>query len=322
MKWRRVLFVVLGLVVLVLAAVGGLIAWSGGEAQARIDRRWEVSGKEFPIPFALTASEREAVLAALPPEAPPPDFDAVAKERAARRGKVLMETRLGCVECHGANLQGKLVADAMPVWKWVAPNITAGGMTAGYTAADWDRILRHGVRRDGSSALMPAEDYAGLADREVSDIATYVSTVAASDVKQPPTEIGPLGKILLATGKMPISAEDIDHARVQPVLPPRPGINLEFGQHIAQVCVGCHRADYSGGPIRQGPPEWPAASNLTKLKDWKKNDFFKSMREGVRPDGTSIDPVMPWAAMGHMSDVELEAMFVYFQSLDVKPTGE
>ncbi len=329
MKLKRILYVIFGVVAAAGIAVGGLIAWAGSEAQARIERQWDFEGKDFPIPFALTASEQQALLAAHPVDVtnttdvpPPPDFVAIATKRAAARGKLLMETRLGCVECHGKDLQGKLVADAMPVWKWVAPNITSGGKTAGYTAADWDRILRHGVRKDGQSALMPAEDYVGLADREVSDIAMYVQTVAASDVQQPPTELGPVGKVLLATGKMPISVEDIDHKRVQPVLPPRPAVNLEFGRHVAQVCVGCHRVDYSGGPIAQGPPEWPPAANLTVLQQWSQADFFKAMRDGVRPDGREISEVMPWQAMKHMSDVELSAMFLYFQTLDAKPNGE
>src|SRR5437868_13020201 len=34
----------------------------------------------------------------------------------------------GCAECHGANGAGKLVFDAGPVMKVVAPNITPGGM--------------------------------------------------------------------------------------------------------------------------------------------------------------------------------------------------
>jgi mono/diheme cytochrome c family protein len=88
-------------------------------------------------------------------------------------GAALVNGRLGCAECHGSDGRGKLVADAQPVWTWYAPNITRGGVTRDYRAADWDRIVRHGVKKDGSTATMPSMDFMQLSDQELSDAAAY-----------------------------------------------------------------------------------------------------------------------------------------------------
>lgn len=247
------------------------------------------------------------------------DLDAEALRRAIERGQHLSEVRLGCADCHGVDYGGKLVADAMPVWRWFAPNITKGGLTKDYTSADWDRIIRHGVKPDGTNATMPAIDYQRLSDREVSDVAAFIESRPEVDTVQPPTKLGPIGKALMAFKKMPISAEMIDHSMTNGALPPEMAVNAEFGEHIVQTCVGCHGADFSGGPIAGGPPDWPPASNLRNteagLGSWTEADFITAMREGTRPDGSALNPIMPWEMLSKLSDTELKAMWVYFSGL-------
>jgi len=243
---------------------------------------------------------------------------------AVERGRYLATVRLGCVECHGADFAGKLIVDGQPVWTWYAPNITRGGVTAAYSAEDWDRLIRHGVKPDGTNATMPAVDYAALSDQEVSDVIAFAQSLPASDAVQPPTQLGPVGVGLLAFGVMPIAAEEIDHQRPHLPTPPPKAINATFGGHVAQTCVGCHRGDFSGGPIAAGPPDWPLASNLTPggdMASWSEADFLRAMQQGVRPDGRQLSPVMPWSTFAGMDQQELKAMWVYFQGLEAKPTG-
>jgi cytochrome c553 len=134
--------------------------------------------------------------------------------------------------------------------------------------------------------------------------------------------------MLLATGKLPLSAEGIaDHHGVHPALPPETGNTVEFGRHLVQVCTGCHRKDLSGGPIAVGPPDWPAAGNLTPdgegLQGWTYAQFATVMRTGERPDGSRVkapmDLMMPYAQ--EMTEVEMQALWTYLQSVDGKPTG-
>jgi mono/diheme cytochrome c family protein len=327
--------------VLVVAAAGAF-AYASMQAKARLARTWpDVKGMEVPVPWPLTEAEVAAIREAKQAEAPKPDagsteappepmagvdLTAIAMERAVERGKYLATVRLGCVQCHGENFAGMLVADAQPVWTWYSPNVTRGGLTKDFKSADWDRAIRHGVLPDGRSSTMPAGDYAGLSDRELSDLIAYVKSLPPSDHVSPPTAIGPLGKILLGFGVMPINAEEIDHTKPHLAVPPEAAVTVEYGAHLASACVGCHRATFNGGKIAQGPPDWPPARNLTpagELASWTADDFLKTLRTGVRPNGEPLKPPMADMAKSarQMSDVELKAMFLYFQSLPPLPDG-
>ncbi len=85
----------------------------------------------------------------------------------------------------------------------LGPNITAGqgGRVASYDPADWDRICRHGVLPDGRPAAMPSEDYQLMSDQEQSDIVFFVQSQPAVDNEVAPVALGPLEKLLMATGK-------------------------------------------------------------------------------------------------------------------------
>jgi mono/diheme cytochrome c family protein len=336
-----------GTAIALAGAAGALYAWAGSAAQAKFDRAWpDVAGKDLPIPFPLTEAEIGALrlerLAAMPPPDPsaPPleaadavpvdplaglDLDAIALERAVARGARLATTRLGCVECHRADGGGGLVADAMPVWRFTAPNITVSGRTKDFTAADFNRILRHGVGKDGTTSAMPAVDTARLSDREVSDLAAWVRSLPPSDRESEEIEIGPLGRFLFALDQIPLSAERIDHAAARPVEPPPEAVEVAFGAHVAQTCVGCHRDNFEGGPILGGDPAWPPAANLTPhesgLKGWTAEQFRTLLREGKRPDGSVVSDVMPYKMLKAMSDTEIDAMFLYLQSLAPLPKG-
>ena len=45
---------------------------------------------------------------------------------------------------------------------------------------------------------------------------------------------------------------------------------------------------------------------------------MRALREGVRPDGTTLSPSMPWKAMGRMNDLELHALYAYLKSIPPK----
>ena len=66
----------------------------------------------------------------------------------------MIESRVGCVDCHKADFGGGAIFDNAPMGRWVAPNLTSGkgSVTKDYKTSDWDRILRHGVRKDGTAA--------------------------------------------------------------------------------------------------------------------------------------------------------------------------
>ena len=70
------------------------------------------------------------------------------------RGRYIFMSR-GCTECHGVDGAGKTFVDDGKGMLLHAPNITPvpGGVVANYTADDWTRTIRHGVKPNGRPAI-------------------------------------------------------------------------------------------------------------------------------------------------------------------------
>ena len=152
-----------------------LFAVASVKASARLGRKFDTHRIDIPLPEASDAA-------------------------AVARGKHLVEARYGCTVCHGSDLAGGVMIDDPAIGSVLGPNLTQGkgGRTAGYTMADWDRIVRHGVKPDGSPAVMPSEDFFKMSDAELSDIVAYVRARPAVDAEVAPPELrssrqGPAG---------------------------------------------------------------------------------------------------------------------------------
>jgi mono/diheme cytochrome c family protein len=276
----------------------------------------------FPVPFPLSPAEVDSL--GLSPE----EAEAMALDRALERGRHLVQARYGCADCHGEDFGGGTMAEAGPVGSFYGPNLTAGagGRTAGFTPSDWDAIVRHGVLPDGARAIMPAVDFLRMSDRELSDIMAYVGSLPPVDRTMPPSTLGPVGKILVATGKMPFSADLVASlAPSHPLTPPAAAVTPEFGAHVAAPCAGCHGLDLAGGPVPGGPPDWPLAANLTPHADglagWSYDDFRRAVLEGRRPDGTELRVPMTIVLplFRNMTETELEAMWLHLSSIPPLP---
>jgi mono/diheme cytochrome c family protein len=237
------------------------------------------------------------------------------------RGRYLYNTR-GCAHCHGANGAGKTVISEGGMYV-VAPNITAGANSAvtGYTTVDWVRTLRHGVKRNGNPVMiMPSEDYNRLTDDDTAALVAYARQLPPVPGERTLIQVPVPVKVLYAFGVIRDASEKIDHT----LPPPRPveaGISVEHGAYVANACIGCHGARLSGGKIPNGPPTWPAASNLTPGKGSAMTryptpeTFLAMMRSGHRPDGSTISPVMPFGSLGQMNDTDLRALHAYLKTV-------
>ncbi len=321
----------------------------------------ELQGKDLPVPFPLTDAEvaelRDEARARLQAEAaatdgttaevvdngdqaPAPDpsgkaepaadplegvdLDALALERAVERGSRIANTRAGCGECHGTDGGGKTILDVAMLGTWVAPNITTGRPSP-LTPAQWDLAVRHGVAADGTRSSMPSKDYAMWADRDVSDLIAYYQSLPPQDRQGPPLTLGPIFTMLTLQGQIGESVDQIDHAAERPTLPPDPAASVEFGAYLGSVCMGCHGNELSGGPIPGGDPAWPPALNLTPhetgTRGWTLEQFDQAVRMGQGSKGTLDKASMPWPTFNGLSDVEVEALYKWTQSLEPKEYG-
>ena len=264
-------------------------------SERRIDRRYEVAAEDIALPSDPGAIERGAHVAIL----------------------------RGCTACHGGDLAGRTFVDDTMLGRVYAPNLTPTGHGEHMTPADWERAVRHGVGHDGRSLIiMPALELHGLGAADLGDLIVYMRSLDPVEQSWPAPRVGPVGRMLLVFDAADIvPAEHIDHRAPHP---PAPAVAAtpEYGGYLASSCTGCHKPDFAGGPI---PGEKGAvAANLTMdeatgLGRWSEADFVKTLRTGMRPDGSALNPVMPWQITAQMTDVELSAIWNYLKTLPVLP---
>ena len=206
------------------------------------------------------------------------------------------------------------------------PNLTRGkgGVGADYTDMDYVRAIRRGVRRDGRSLIvMPSEVFTHLSQEDLGAVLAFLKQAPPVDREVPKSGFGPIGRALLAAGKMNILVAGKTPRFGAPVSVPR-DTTPAYGKYIADIsgCHGCHGYGLSGGRVA-GPPGLPPASNLTPagIGNWTEADLTRALREGKRPDGTSLDKFMPWEVFRGMTDAEVHAIWLYLRSVPPKPFG-
>ena len=290
MIWiRRALIVLVSLLVLAAIAVAGLV-WNGERMRARI--------------VQLPALQSPAFT-----------DDTTARQR----GAYLYASR-GCTDCHGADGAGRVFVDdgkGLKI-KGAAIHSGPGSATAGYTPQDWDRIVRHGVKRNGQPAIiMPSEDYNRFTDADFAALVSYVRALPPGGGGAAVIELPLPVRALYGAGYIEDAAAKIDHAARAAA---RAEACRSSTAHVANTCLGCHGPQLAGGPVPGGPPDWPPAARLNKGPDsalarYPNADAMVAMfRSGKRADGSEVK-VMPFGSFSKMSDTDLRALHLYLKSL-------
>ncbi len=244
---------------------------------------------------------------------------------AIARGEYLFQS-ISCTLCHGEDAGGAVIQRDAMLGTIAGPNLTRGrgGSGAQRSDIDWVRAIRRGVRPNGTSLIvMPSEVFTHLAESDVGALLGYLRQIPPVDREVPASKFGPMGRALLAAGKLNILVAPKTPRYEAPASPPASG-TIQYGRYLADVsgCHGCHGYGLSGGRVA-GPPGLPPASNLTPtgIGQWTETDFTRAMREGKRPDGSTIDQFMPWQVFRKMSDVDLHTLWLYLQSVPAKDFG-
>ena len=247
--------------------------------------------------------------------------------QALERGRYLFASR-GCVDCHGANGGGRDFVNTGDT-HIAGPNITSGGNIVGkYQPVDWVRTIRHGVKPDGRPVMiMPSEDYNRFTDDDLAGLVAYVRSLPAQSGNNTAIVELPLPAwVLYGFNAIPDAAQRIDHT-LAPSKPVAAAVNVEHGAYVGNMCIGCHGEKLSGGKIPGGPPDWPAAANLTpgeggvmgRYPDEAK--FIAMLRGGKRPDGSAIK-VMPFESLSKLSDVDAQALYAFLKTVPARPAGQ
>ncbi|WP_205481050.1 c-type cytochrome [Sphingomonas arenae] len=152
---------------------------------------------------------------------------------------------LGCLGCHGDNLQGTNVTKDDPGFGDMnAPNLTL--LVPLYSDAELDRAIRAGVPRDGREFwFMPSEAYQFLSDSDMSALIAYLRTYRAEGKQMPPLRVGEGLRKQVAEGSFANAEGMLRRYRDDP--PPDLGEQHRMGRHLSRVvCAECHNSALQG----------------------------------------------------------------------------
>jgi mono/diheme cytochrome c family protein len=117
------------------------------------------------------------------------------------------------------------------------------------------------------------------------------------------------------------------HTRAIPEAAASAGLNdpalIEAGRYVAVAsdCIACHTApngkQFAGGRAIASPIGSMYSTNITPDKTtgigaYSLNEFDRAVRHGIRQDGTSLYPAMPYPSYAKMSDQDVRALYAYF----------
>jgi len=213
----------------------------------------------------------------------------------------------GCRGCHDAAMQGKVFLDEPRFLRLVAPSI--GSRIADYSDAELARLVRHGVRRDGTGVVsMPVRHLYELSDHDVARLVAYLRAAPVAMAKLPPTELRIFAKLAVLEGELLPDAATMDHAA--PRLGARADTSRRFrGEYLARtICAECHGADLMG--MFEAPP-------LARAYGYAADAFVSLLLDGRSRDGREL-PLMGRTARSrfvHFTREEIGALYAYLQAL-------
>jgi mono/diheme cytochrome c family protein len=285
------------LVALLVVGVGAVY----GVSSSRMSRSYEVRGHAIPV------SSDSATLA---------------------RGKHVAVTR-GCTECHGDNMAGHVMIDDPAFGRLATANLTAGRPGGLMTPEAFELAVRHGVRSDGRSVLlMPSQEFKEISDEDMGALYSYLRTLPAVSASLPAPSIGPVARALSIAGAFELTPARII-AQAAPHQPAPPvGATPEYGRYLAVTCTGCHKPDFTGGPMPGSPPSAPPVANLTPDQEdgigaWSEDHFVTALTTGQRPDGPPINgEFMPIKMTKQLSDTEKRAIYRYLRTVEAKKSAK
>jgi cytochrome c553 len=246
-KWLGIGFGALaGLAAVAAAAVYGLSEWA-------INRRHDAPLASITVPT-----------------------DAAAIERGAR-----LATVYGCNNsCHGKHMEGLEMYDEPGIAKINAPNLPR--VLREYSDAELERLIRRGVKRDGTSTwIMPAPMFSHLTDEDLGDIIAFVRNAPLSDGPMREVTLRPLGRLGIAIGKFkPLASRiPLDLRRTTTVDRSSP---LALGHYLVMTaCTECHGQDLQGSTIVHAP-------SLAVSASYSNADFDRLLRSGVAIGGRMV----------------------------------
>jgi cytochrome c553 len=215
----------------------------------------------------------------------------------------------GCQGCHGTH--GRVFADVPALGRLIAPDLAR--KATNYTDAELAVLIRAGIKRDNTSAIIMATNaMSALADQDVADIIAWVRALKIeAQTETASTSFAPLGRFLILSGGLPISA-DLPRDPAPPAGQPNTSPQA-LGEYLVKTaCAHCHELDEERElkPGLKAPPVRP----MTQSYDLEQ--FTRLMRTGKALGDRELELMSDVSRDGfsHLTDEEIAAIHAYLNA--------
>jgi mono/diheme cytochrome c family protein len=294
------------------------------------------------------------------PSTPSPEVRASADPAVIERGRGLVHGAAHCVACHGQYDEDRpeVLRDTdvplaggnairPPFGVFFASNITSDRETGigDWSDAEIARVIRTGVRRDGSLSLYMKFAVGPLSDEDLTAVVSYLRSAPPVHHEVPASEPSFVGRALVSF--VTIAPDDDD----APAYAPESDLpSIERGRYLARgpaACVGCHSPPsegdmfamdearlFAGGEPMEGhgagsegveyaPPNLTPDPRTGASGRLDEDAFVERMRAIGR---TARGSPMPWESYARMPEADLRSIHRYLRTVpaiarDTGPTS-
>jgi cytochrome c553 len=219
---------------------------------------------------------------------------------------------VGCwAGCHGkTGLGGSIDMDGY--YSITAPNLNS--VIPNYSDPELARLIRFGIKRDGSSALgMISYTFYPLSDEDLINIIAHLR----SQPPQPPAprlrSITMISRLKLAMGQWQVAADQIDPMRPRWGNLPRTTA-FERGRYLASItCSECHGVDFRGNEFKDNT--YDGGPSLAIIAIYGRDEFRHLMRTGEPIGGRDLGE-MSWVAQNgfvNFKDQEIDEIRTFLR---------
>lgn len=319
---KKILLYVLAIILLAIVSLFTYVSFT-----------WDKKYTDWPAP-ALQSSTDSAVIA---------------------RGRYLVNGPAHCNSCHVSTikdmedsdkgmpvpLKGGVGLPLGPLGVLYTKNLTPDKITGlgRYTDAQVFRMMRHGIRPDGTASLPLLMPFWQMADDDMIAIVSYLRSIEPVENLVAENQWTFIGK---AVRSLTPTFKPIENPNAPKVAPPMSPSSIERGEYLARYvtnCVGCHTPrdlntfeaigpEFSGGMEFEPWPAlhkhfnmdttlWLRTPNITPhpggvfAKFKTPEDFIKRFRTGR---AIMISP-MDWGPFSRISDEDLTSIWMFLNSL-------
>lgn len=223
-----------------------------------------------------------------------------------------MSQVLGCwAGCHGREGEGGSI-DMDGYYSVSAPTLSSVLPT--YSDAELVRLVRYGIKRDGSSALgMISYTFYPLSDADLADVIAHLRQQPMLEAKQRHRSVTFMARLRLLAGGWQLAADQVDPARPRWGELPRTNA-FERGRYLASVtCSECHGLDFRGN--RFADNTYDGGPSLAVVAAYDADAFRRLMRTGNGVGGRDLGE-MGWVARNgfvHFTDREIADLYEFLR---------